>query len=232
MTIGERIKKLREDKGISQTELADIIKTTKQNLYKYENNIITNIPSDKIEAIAKYFNISPSYIMGWEDNLERGLSKAIEYLQKEVNIFANLEEVYGKDIKDLVCRATELNELGISKLYVYCCDLLEVPKYLKSPPIENVEMQQKELTKESKLFDLTRTENGEPVDQLEVKQEPRMASYTTESIPERVSPEAEAIANRIIEQAKKEELQRKKKIQELYKKAEEDQRKNGNRFMD
>ena len=46
MTIGERIKQLREEKSITQTELAVIAKTTKQNIYKYENGIITNITSD------------------------------------------------------------------------------------------------------------------------------------------------------------------------------------------
>ena len=67
MTIGERIKQIREEKEISQTELAKAIHTTKQNIYKYENNIISNIPSDKIEAIAKYLSVSPAYLMGWED---------------------------------------------------------------------------------------------------------------------------------------------------------------------
>lgn len=68
LTVGERIKKARNDKNISQTELAIAINISKQNLYKYENNIITNIPSDKIEAIAKYLKISPCYIMGWDNN--------------------------------------------------------------------------------------------------------------------------------------------------------------------
>lgn len=67
MTVGERIKKLREEKHITQTELADILNTTKQNIYKYENGIITNIPSDKIEALAIFFNVSPAHIMGWEN---------------------------------------------------------------------------------------------------------------------------------------------------------------------
>lgn len=66
MTVGERIKHAREIKGVSQTELANTIKISKQNLYKYENNIITNIPSDKIEAIAIHLDISPAYLMGWE----------------------------------------------------------------------------------------------------------------------------------------------------------------------
>lgn len=67
MTKGERIKKLREARGLSQVELAEKINIGKQNLYKYENDIITNIPSDKIELIAEVLNSTPSYIMGWED---------------------------------------------------------------------------------------------------------------------------------------------------------------------
>lgn len=70
MTIGDRIKKQRELLGISQVELAEKMKVSKQTLYKYENNIITNIPSDKIEIIGKVLEVSPSYLMGWEDNLE------------------------------------------------------------------------------------------------------------------------------------------------------------------
>jgi len=66
MARGDRIKALREQKGITQTELAKIIGTTKQNIYKYENNIITNVPSDKIELLASYFNVEPSYFMGWD----------------------------------------------------------------------------------------------------------------------------------------------------------------------
>ena len=65
MTIGERIRQARERMGISQVDLADRINTSKQNLYKYENGIITNIPSDKIEAIARETKTTPSFLMGW-----------------------------------------------------------------------------------------------------------------------------------------------------------------------
>lgn len=69
MTIGERIKNLREKLGISQVDFADKINVSKQTLYKYENNIITNIPSDKIEAVASIGNISPAFLMGWDSNV-------------------------------------------------------------------------------------------------------------------------------------------------------------------
>lgn len=68
MTKGERIRISREKKGLSQIELAERIGVSKQNMYKYENNIITNIPSDKIETIAEILEVSPGYIMGWDSN--------------------------------------------------------------------------------------------------------------------------------------------------------------------
>lgn len=69
MTIGERLKELRERLGMSQVDFASKINVSKQSLYKYENNIITNIPSDKIEAAAKVGNVSPAYLMGWDNNI-------------------------------------------------------------------------------------------------------------------------------------------------------------------
>lgn len=69
MTKGERIKFLRERIGLSQVMLANKINVSKQTMYKYENDIITNIPSDKIEAIAEVTHSSPWYIMGWDNEI-------------------------------------------------------------------------------------------------------------------------------------------------------------------
>lgn len=69
MAIGEKIKYLREQAKISQTELAEKVNTTKQNIYKYEKGIITNIPSDRIELIANALNTTPAYLMGWEEDI-------------------------------------------------------------------------------------------------------------------------------------------------------------------
>lgn len=68
MTTGERIKQLREKLNISQVDFADKISVSKQTLYKYENNLITNIPINKIEVAAQYLHCSPAYLMGWTDS--------------------------------------------------------------------------------------------------------------------------------------------------------------------
>lgn len=69
MTVGDRIKLRRQELGFSQTEVADKIEVSKQTLYKYENNIVTNIPSNKIELLASLLNTTPSYLMGWNDEI-------------------------------------------------------------------------------------------------------------------------------------------------------------------
>lgn len=68
MTKGNRIKKLREELNLTQDELAKLLNTTKQTISKYEKGIVTNIPSDRIEELAKILHSTPEYILGWNNN--------------------------------------------------------------------------------------------------------------------------------------------------------------------
>lgn len=68
VTVGDRIRQVRQEQDVTQQELADYIGVSKQAVYKYENNIVTNIPTDKVDAIAKRLKVSPAYLMGWEEN--------------------------------------------------------------------------------------------------------------------------------------------------------------------
>ena len=88
MTVGDRIKELREKSDMTQVELADKINASKQTVYKYENNVVTNIPSDTIEKIAKVFNVSEAYLMGWE--LKTKLSKERAILEVQITEDAEL----------------------------------------------------------------------------------------------------------------------------------------------
>lgn len=69
-SVGERIRKMRIGIGMSQVEFAKAIGVSKQTLYKYENDLITNIPSDKIEAAAEICKVTPAYLMGWDEPYE------------------------------------------------------------------------------------------------------------------------------------------------------------------
>lgn len=70
MDKGTRLRLLREAKMVSQTDASLFLGISKQTLYKYEKNIVTNIPSDVIERMAKYYDTTPAYIMGWGEESE------------------------------------------------------------------------------------------------------------------------------------------------------------------
>lgn len=52
--------------GKTQEELATVAGTTKQAIYKYETGIVTNIPLDKIELLARALETTPAHLLGWE----------------------------------------------------------------------------------------------------------------------------------------------------------------------
>jgi transcriptional regulator with XRE-family HTH domain len=94
MSIGERIRNKRESLNISQTDLAMRVGISKQTLYKYENDIIENIPKSVIEKLSQQLECSPAFIMGWESNqMNSDLFPIISMLdaseKEELLIFSN-----------------------------------------------------------------------------------------------------------------------------------------------
>ena len=67
MTIGEKLLRLRTREQKTREDVAKIIGVSPQAIYKYETGIITNIPLDRIAAFSRLYNVTPSYLMGWED---------------------------------------------------------------------------------------------------------------------------------------------------------------------
>lgn len=104
MTVGDRIKKAIDDSEYTHKEIADKIGIKKQTLNKYENNTITNIPSNKIEMIAVVLGISPAYLMGWEDNLSVQKGREIPDIMSDSDLLKHIEMlmVLSKEHKDKV----------------------------------------------------------------------------------------------------------------------------------
>ena len=66
MSFGDILKKLRQDKKITQEELAIKINSSRSNIANYENN--NNMPSVEIlERLAKIFDVSTDYLLGKTD---------------------------------------------------------------------------------------------------------------------------------------------------------------------
>ena len=87
MSMGTKIRELREARGMSLEDVAKLCGTTRQAIYKYENEIVTNIPYDRIILLAKALNTTPSQLFDWkedkksspgEDGLTEGEQQVLE----------------------------------------------------------------------------------------------------------------------------------------------------------
>ena len=67
MSVGKRIKERRKQLGFSADKLGEMIGKNRATIYRYESDEIENMPYEVVIPISKALNISPSYLMGWEE---------------------------------------------------------------------------------------------------------------------------------------------------------------------
>lgn len=68
----QRIKQLRQESGLSQEALGEVIGVSKYSVYTYEKG--KNYPEVKsFFALAEYFKVSLDYLAGWSDH--RGINR-------------------------------------------------------------------------------------------------------------------------------------------------------------
>lgn len=114
MDKGSRIKSAREAKNLTQEALGTLCGTTKQTIFKYENNIVTNIPTDRLEKMAEILDVSPAYLMGWSNQ-----TKPTRYTAANVDMLTEYPDeltaaeflVLGYELeyyKDGIYRATDV----------------------------------------------------------------------------------------------------------------------------
>lgn len=63
MEYNEKLRMLREKKGLTQKELAFILKTSQQYYGKYEKGI-RPLPIDHLVTLCKFYNISADWLLG------------------------------------------------------------------------------------------------------------------------------------------------------------------------
>ena len=67
--MGDIIKRLRIENNMTLEQLGDKVGVGKSTVRKWENGMIANMRRDKIAKIADVFNVSPSYLIGWDNNV-------------------------------------------------------------------------------------------------------------------------------------------------------------------
>ena len=65
--MAQRIKNLRQEKGLTLEQVADIVGVGKSTVRKWETGMIANMRRDKIADLAKALGTTPAYLMGWKE---------------------------------------------------------------------------------------------------------------------------------------------------------------------
>ena len=67
MNYYERLKDMREDNDLNQNDIAELLKTIRQQVSKWENGT-QMMGVDKYIVLARYYNISADYLLGLTDS--------------------------------------------------------------------------------------------------------------------------------------------------------------------
>ena len=65
--MAQRIKALRQEKGLTLEQVADVVGVGKSTVRKWETGMIANMKRDKIADLAKALGTTPAYLMGWDE---------------------------------------------------------------------------------------------------------------------------------------------------------------------
>ena len=85
MEIKDIIKTRRITLGITQAQLEAAVGVSEATVSRWESGDISNMKRSRIAALAKALQISPSVIMGWDEEIEKAedLGYRVDALQKE-----------------------------------------------------------------------------------------------------------------------------------------------------
>ncbi|MBE6070727.1 MAG: helix-turn-helix transcriptional regulator [Clostridium butyricum] len=108
MNIGERIKKLRKEKGLSVDYIAEKLGKNRATVYRYESSEIENLPYPILVPLADILGTTPMYLIGCE--------------VQDIKVT--------KEEKQLLDNYNKLNSKGKEKLLDYSDDLTTNIKYM------------------------------------------------------------------------------------------------------
>lgn len=117
MHAGDIIKFLRNQKNLTQKDLAKILGVNLSSVQKYESGAVNNLKMETIRKLSEYFNLSPIVFIFAEqvelDSLLTGRFVKGRYFDHTKTVMA-------------------LNDEGVNKVMEYADDLLASGNYLKS----------------------------------------------------------------------------------------------------
>lgn len=122
----KRFKDLRMKNKISQMKLAEFLHVSQVAIAHWENGS-REPTAETVEKIAKFFKVSPAYLMGWTVSDEK--IGDIFYNSTEENT-VKTQRVSDKR-KTLDKKIDQFNDDGIQKMSDYADDIMKIPEYRK-----------------------------------------------------------------------------------------------------
>ena len=101
--MAQRIKALRQEKGLTLEQVADVVGVGKSTVRKWETGMIANMRRDKIADLAKALGTTPAYLMGWkEEKIEKESSPSEPTLTEGEKVLLDLFNRVPEDQQQLV----------------------------------------------------------------------------------------------------------------------------------
>ena len=106
MTLGGRIRELRRKAGLTQSELAERIGySTKASISKIESDVL-DVNQSTIVALAKALGVTPSTLMGWDDEENNPEKSNIAYVIKDgiynIPLYESVSAGFGATAQDCI----------------------------------------------------------------------------------------------------------------------------------
>lgn len=108
MNMGERIKQLRLEKGLTQEELGKYIGVKKAAIMKYEKGNVKNMKRSAIETLSNLFNVTPSYLMCLDESKVNEEDKKIVKIPILGTVKAGYDWLAEENVVDYITLKEEL----------------------------------------------------------------------------------------------------------------------------
>ena len=78
--LAKRLRELRKSRGLTLEELAVAVGTSRQTIHRYENGTISNVPPERVMALATALGTTPAELMGWSAGCDNLIPIAVKRL--------------------------------------------------------------------------------------------------------------------------------------------------------
>lgn len=124
MDFKDKIKNRRLELGLTLEDIAKLVGVTAPTIQRYESGEIKNVGKNKIKALADALNLSPSYLMDWDEVPE--VKRSFEYFMEMQMNLLGYKVIYDEEDGYIILKSSE-GEYEISE-----DDINNLAKELKS----------------------------------------------------------------------------------------------------